>query len=125
VATGCENRNNIYVGNDFPFGIDPEPGVTWSHNFYFDNTSKVPVWDTVGRVNGTRSPFVNAPADFHLLANAEAIDRGAALSSIYAFDYDGNSRPQGSGWDIGAYEHLGGTPSDITPPLAPTGIAVQ
>jgi len=37
----------------------------------------------------------------------------------------GVSRPQGSAWDIGAYEYTGGTPPDVTPPAAPSGITIS
>jgi parallel beta-helix repeat protein len=39
-----------------------------------------------------------------------AIDAGVALGAPYDKDYSGTSRPQGAGWDIGAYE------SGIAPP---------
>lgn len=42
--------------------------------------------------------------DFTLKATSEGIDRGKSLYPPYNFDYDGKSRPRGSGWDIGAYE---------------------
>src|SRR5919108_99330 len=48
--------------------------------------------------------FVNAGAfDFHLLATSPAIDAGQTLLRV-ARDFDGRSRPRGSGHDIGAFE---------------------
>jgi len=48
--------------------------------------------------------FVNpASGDFHLQPNSPAIDAGVAVT-IVTDDYDGNPRPQGAGYDIGAYE---------------------
>ncbi len=50
--------------------------------------------------------FVNpSENDFHLNANSPAIDNGQALSAPVV-DIEGNVRPQGSGFDIGAYEHV-------------------
>jgi len=61
--------------------------------------------------------FVDAANDdFHLQPGSPAIDAGA-VSDLYQqfedffgldirFDYDGVSRPQGSGWDVGPYEHV-------------------
>jgi hypothetical protein len=51
-----------------------------------------------------------------------AIDKTPALTSV-TDDTDGNSRPLGAGYDIGADEFVpsGG---DITPRLAPTGLTV-
>jgi len=49
--------------------------------------------------------FVNAAnADFHLRAGSPAIDKGSA-SNAPANDFDGIVRPQGQGYDIGAFEY--------------------
>ncbi|MFI5163960.1 MAG: right-handed parallel beta-helix repeat-containing protein [Bacteroidia bacterium] len=55
--------------------------------------------------------FVNgAGNDYHLALGCKAIDAGTALvSSVVTNDLDGNSRPQGSGFDIGAYEYMAAT----------------
>jgi len=48
--------------------------------------------------------FVNpAGFDFHLAAGSPAINAGLRLA-IVPKDFDGNARPQGAGWDIGAFE---------------------
>jgi parallel beta-helix repeat protein len=48
--------------------------------------------------------FVNsAGADFHLAYTSPGVDAGTALSDVLT-DHDGVSRPQGFGYDIGAYE---------------------
>ncbi len=50
--------------------------------------------------------FVNAGAnDYHLLSTSPNVNVGTALPSTYDTDYDNVTRPQGSGWDIGAYEY--------------------
>jgi hypothetical protein len=41
--------------------------------------------------------------DFHLLPGSPAIDAGITLLEV-TNDLDGNPRPQGAGYDIGAYE---------------------
>lgn len=43
-------------------------------------------------------------ADFHLIEGALAIDKGVSTDAPAA-DYDGNPRPQGVGYDIGAFEY--------------------
>jgi hypothetical protein len=49
--------------------------------------------------------FVDAAAaDFHLQASSPAIDSGTPAEAP-AVDFDGNTRPQGAGFDIGAFEH--------------------
>jgi len=57
-----------------------------------------------------RNPnFVNAAGgDFHLQSGSPAIDTGVSLAGIFTDDFEGNSRPVGTAWDIGAYE-FGGT----------------
>jgi len=53
--------------------------------------------------------------NFHLKEGCMAIDNGTS-SNAPSVDYDGNPRPQGAGYDIGAYEY----PSGVNhAPLAP------
>jgi hypothetical protein len=47
--------------------------------------------------------FVETDSDFHLREDAPVVDAGTA-SSAPSVDLDGNSRPAGAGFDIGAYE---------------------
>jgi len=58
-----------------------------------------------------------------------AIDKGVNLSSLgiaaLNSDKNGISRPQGSAWDIGAYEYIQASPPpDTTPPAAPSGVTI-
>jgi hypothetical protein len=47
----------------------------------------------------------SAANDFHLVAgDTVARDTGAALTSFFATDKDGVTRPQGGAWDRGPYE---------------------
>jgi hypothetical protein len=46
--------------------------------------------------------------DYHLKQDAQAVDSGtAAVSSVVQYDLDSIPRPQGAGFDIGAYEYSG------------------
>lgn len=50
--------------------------------------------------------FINvANADFHLNKTSPAIDNGSSINAPNV-DFDGNSRPQGAGYDIGALEYV-------------------
>jgi len=54
--------------------------------------------------------FANASGnDFHLTSASPAINQGADLSGTFTTDLEGNHRPVGPAWDIGAYE-FGGSP---------------
>jgi hypothetical protein len=96
-------RNNI-----FPSGAQPR----WKSSSYA-SVSALQSAQTDATGNLTATPtFVNLVAfNFHLVAGSPGIDAGTALS-LGSSDLDGNTRPQGSGWDIGAYEY----PSGIVPP---------
>lgn len=79
--------------------------------------------DTNSLVVPANAPmFVDAAnGDFHLVPNSAAINAGADLSAeIPAVDFDGITRPQGSAWDIGAYEFVQGTP--LIAPSAPSNL---
>ncbi len=76
------------------------------------------VWDnsygsasvTVGANTIGPNPMLVNPSgfDFHLQSGSPAKDTGMTLSQVPT-DFDGNIRPQGAAYDIGAFE-LGGTP---------------
>lgn len=80
--------------------------LTVSHNStdYSSIIDRTGVATLTANKTSTNPLFVNPPTDFHLLTGSPNIDAGAALPSLLPFDYAGTSRPQGSGFDIGAYE---------------------
>lgn len=103
--------NNIVFDNNA--GIF-EAGRTGSHNVFRNNLSSRNEVDWRLRTSEadpaaiTVDPgFVNyAPTgggDYHLAAGSPAIDAGTPFEAPSS-DLDGVSRPQGSGYDIGAYE---------------------
>lgn len=62
--------------------------------------------------------FVNpseSVRNYHLQSDSPAIDAGFDLSGLVTDDYDGNSRPWGTDYDMGAYEYIegGAIPGDI------------
>jgi hypothetical protein len=48
--------------------------------------------------------FMNDTSDYHLQSISSAIDAGITLSPIVINDLEGTPRPQGSEFDMGAYE---------------------
>jgi hypothetical protein len=93
-------RNNIAYHNRGGDIVSEPPGNgTFSHNLTSDPR------------------FVKASAgDFHLTPGSPAIDTGMPVSAVTT-DFDQRPRPQGAGFDIGAYEYPGRPPR---PPSAPT-----
>lgn len=76
-------------------------------------------FDTHSLVAGSAALFVDAgSADYHLKSGSPAIDAGTILPDLPS-DLDGRARPQGSGYDIGAFEWAAGPTPSATP--APTG----
>lgn len=75
--------------------------VTGTNNIFFGGTGSPPASLTAGI---TADPALVNPASFdlHLGAASPAIDKGTTTTA--AFDFDGNPRPQGPAFDIGAYE---------------------
>jgi hypothetical protein len=57
--------------------------------------------------------------NFRLLAGSSSIDKGALNTSTVPQDFDGQSRPQGSGVDTGAFEFISGA-TPINPTHTPT-----
>ena len=61
--------------------------------------------------------FANAPlGDFHLTANAPAVNAGMTVSDV-STDFDKTPRPQGGRFDIGAYEYTGSAPRPLSAPM--------
>lgn len=105
-TTGGEARNNLA---DTPINLRDGATATQSGNL----------------LTVTSSLFVNpAAGDLHLLSSATAaIDKAPTLSAV-TNDFDGNSRPQGAGYDIGADEYVSGTPN-TTPPAPPADLRTR
>ncbi len=96
-------RNNIIKG---AYSIllgenQPESDVTIDHNL-FTNGDNIYGIDYI-----TGNPeWVNPSAgDYHLKSTSPAIDAGSNIDAPYV-DYDKYPRPQGSAFDIGAFEYI-------------------
>ncbi len=83
--------------------------------------NNVVVSDNLTQTNVSDVKFINAGADdYSLQGDSPAIDGGVDLTSQgITFDYAGVSRPQGGGFDMGAYEYPSDATTSPTPTMAP------
>jgi chitodextrinase len=151
-GSGNEIKNNIFY-NSGPDGYHPAIGIENStgfdaNSFSFDgniyyNSASTP-YITFRGTNYTASNWISAKEphgkiiapqfvsyapnadgnDLHLKSSdTTAKDSGLSLSAYFTADKDGVSRPQGSAWDIGAYEYVVAAGSDTTAPTVPANLA--
>jgi len=104
------SKNDVYAGtymSSFPNNRIISDHDLWYGNGAPPSSSQI----TVTNAFNVDPQFVNAAAsDFHLQSTSPAIDTGtSAVSSVVTKDYDFTLRPQGSSYDIGAYEYVSGT----------------
>jgi len=91
--------DGLDIGNNLVYNSD---GSTPSAYTYTNWSSDL--W-------GVNPLFVDPDnGDYHLQAGSPAIDAGYDLTGMVTDDYEGNPRPQGAGYDIGAYETSSGPP---------------
>lgn len=105
------------------YGNPPDGGIVISNNItnitYSGSTFLTRWVNPVGTATPRAASFafsnnleqdmklVDAPGyDFHLLSDSPAIDSGSDSNSPPAVDYDGNPRPAGARYDMGAYEFI-------------------
>jgi Putative Ig domain/Right handed beta helix region/Dockerin type I domain len=105
-------RNNILDGSSNAILIAMSgsgSNVTVDHNLFYNSGSY-----NSSNIYGTNyiqaNPLLTNPAsNFALQLGSPAIDAGASVGAPFT-DYMGTARPQGSGYDIGAYEYIVSTP---------------
>lgn len=108
-GAGVTNRsNNIYVG------------LIWNQRSSYGWT----LGPSENLVTNLNSLFIGATNnDWRLRSGSSAIDAGKDLSGkSLSVDFEGKPRPQGAGWDIGAYEAVATETLKTNRPSAPTKV---
>ena len=112
---GVEIENNLFYENAIGGVASYDAhggGIALDHNDFFGNPSFDVDFTGGGsdyahteHASKTYDPAFAAPMSgaFHLKAHSPAVDSGLALS-VVTTDFDGTARPQGAGYDLGAFE---------------------
>ena len=106
-----DNSNRaIAVGYTDEFALDQIASGAWTTYSGQDAHSIV--------VTSANELFIDpVKYDLHLTKSSPAIDSATSVGAP-SDDYDGNTRPQGAGYDIGAYEFQGGGPPPTGPQIS-------
>jgi hypothetical protein len=102
-GVGIEMVNNLIValsGESYFSGDTDASQITGSNNLFFG--AGAPPAGLTASVTTDPKLASATTFDFHLTMGSSAIDQGIPTSA--ATDFDGNPRPQGKAFDVGAYE---------------------
>jgi hypothetical protein len=114
VTNGVIQNNIVYDGVRPPFYLVSTTNVTAGYNLVFRSQGGQPEGSPAANDIWQQDPlFVDAASDdFRLQSASPAIDAGVPLGIDHAFDFNGVTRPQGEGWDMGAFEVDESTPPE-------------
>ncbi|HSM57101.1 MAG TPA: Ig-like domain-containing protein, partial [Candidatus Sulfomarinibacteraceae bacterium] len=106
VAKGsAQIRNNIITRHTVGVSGGAEAAVTSDYNLYYQNViHQAGVPGGANNLDGDPLFVDPAAGDYHLQAGSPAIDSALVLG--IGVDRDGVARPQGDGYDRGAYEYV-------------------
>ena len=125
---GSEDVNNVTVSNNIIVTLGGEDHIKMTStgaNIVVDNNLYWPQSSNISGISDNHAIFADpdlvnpSSGDFHIASNSPAIDVGLIIASVTE-DFDGNLRPQGNGYDIGAFEFTDSPTSveqkETTPP---------
>ncbi|MBN1674131.1 MAG: fibronectin type III domain-containing protein [Kiritimatiellae bacterium] len=131
--------NNLCVDAGSRFIVAPSGSGTQTidYNLYYNFTA-TPRWQWNGQTytsfssykaasGETHGTYANprladyANDDLHLAAGSPAIDSGTGQAGV-SVDFDGRARPQGAGYDRGAFEYAG---ASVPTPAAPSALVAS
>ncbi|HIH10142.1 MAG TPA: hypothetical protein HA254_05760 [Candidatus Diapherotrites archaeon] len=110
------NNNYCYPGNSQSFAIQVSPYKAYTFNEWkasgLDNNSIIASSiNEMGFIDTSTYPARSDLVNLYIMATSPGVDAGEDLGSAgFSNDYNNVSRPQGSAWDIGAFEHTGTQP---------------
>jgi len=123
---GATVANNIFQGSSarpLVHIVNPGPGMVLDNNLYYSTTGTYQLWWEAPALTGYwgslaawqagagedahsimyQAPLLDANNAYRELAGSPSIDKGQTLADV-PVDYAGVVRPQGSAYDIGAFE---------------------
>ena len=99
---------NTIIQNNLSFGVNPEIGADPKTNTVFNNN-----------LENVDPKFIDVSSkNFALQPDSPAIDHGLSIGDVL-FDFAQVPRPQGTAYDIGAYEFQGQPVPEEPPPTTP------
>lgn len=108
ISEGANATVRILENNDL-YAQPPSAGTGVATVLFHRASTDATTIDQVNALDGaarniSANPrFMGYPSDLHLAADSPCIDQGTPEGAP-AIDAEGNARPQGAGFDIGAYE---------------------
>lgn len=126
IGTGTTGqiKNNIFYNSGSNYFKDASSSYEASNNLLYKTSGTIKTSSYPNDIVNQDPEFIDPiNKDYRLKPTSPAIDAGIDLSGIVDKDIASISRPQGSAWDIGAYEYEGSAlPGDTTPPVLSNGL---